>query len=162
MTEHIAFVALGANLGEPLVALKGAVDAIGKIDATRVLAVSSFYSTAPVDSSGPDYVNAVCQIATRLDPHTLLRELQAIENANGRVRPVGVHNAPRTLDLDILLFDDLTLATSDLTVPHPKMHQRAFVLVPLTEIATECTIPGLGKAKNYLASVADQEISKID
>lgn len=161
MTEHNAFVALGGNLGEPLVALKRALEAIGKIRTTRVVAVSSFYRTAPVDSSGPDYVNAVCLVATQLDPHSLLRELQAIENANARVRPVGVHNAPRTLDLDILLYDNRVIATSDLTVPHPRMHQRAFVLVPLTEIAFDCSIPGLGKARNYLASVADQRIGKI-
>ncbi len=161
MSEKQAFVALGANLGEPVAALKRALAAIAEIEGTRVVSASSFYSTAPIDSSGPDYVNAVCEVATTLEPSALLHALQRIENDNGRVRPAGVHNAPRTLDLDVLLFDGQTIQTPELTVPHPRMHLRAFVLVPLVEIAPEVEIPGLGKARNYLTSVADQEISKI-
>ncbi|MDO4936651.1 MAG: 2-amino-4-hydroxy-6-hydroxymethyldihydropteridine diphosphokinase [Sutterellaceae bacterium] len=161
MSEKQAFVALGANLGEPVAALKRALAAIAEIEGTSVVRVSSFYSTAPIDSSGPDYVNAVCEVATTLEPQALLHALQCIENDNGRVRPVGVHNAPRTLDLDVLLFDGQTIQTPELTVPHPRMHLRAFVLVPLVEIAPEVEIPGLGKARDYLDSVADQEISKL-
>lgn len=161
MSEKQAFVALGANLGEPVAALKRALAAIAEIEGTRVVRASSFYSTAPIDSSGPDYVNAVCEVSTTLQPQALLHALQRIENDNGRVRPVGVHNAPRTLDLDVLLFDGQTIQTPELTVPHPRMHLRAFVLVPLVEIAPEVEIPGLGKARDYLDSVADQEISKL-
>lgn len=159
--RHTAFVALGANLGRPVEALKRAIAAIGELKDTEVAAVSSFYSTEPIDSSGPDYVNAVCKVATDLDAHALLKALQTIENDNGRVRPVGVHNAPRTLDLDVLLFDEEVIHTEDLIVPHPRMHERAFVLVPLVEIAPECVIPGLGAAVKFLPSVADQGISKL-
>lgn len=159
--RHTAFVALGANLGRPIEALKRAVAAIGEIKDTEVVAVSSFYSTEPIDSSGPDYVNAVCKVATDLDAHALLKSLQTIENDNGRVRPAGVHNAPRTLDLDVLLFDDEVIHTEDLIVPHPRMHERAFVLVPLVEIEPKCVIPGLGAAVKFLPSVADQGISKL-
>lgn len=161
MSEKQAFVALGANLGEPVAALKRALAAIAEIEGTRVVRASSFYSTAPIDSSGPDYVNAVCEVSTTLQPQALLHALQRIENDNGRVRPVGVHNAPRTLDLDVLLFDGQRIQTPELTVPHPRMHLRAFVLVPLVEIAPEVEIPGLGKARDYLDSVANQEISKL-
>lgn len=161
MREKQAFVALGANLGEPKAALEKALVAIAKIPGTRLVCTSSFYSTAPIDSSGPDYVNAVCEVKTTLEPVNLLHALQRIENDNGRVRPLGIHNAPRTLDLDVLLFDGQTIRSEELTVPHPRMHLRAFVLVPLVEIAPEIEIPGLGKARDYLLSVADQEISKL-
>ena len=87
--------------------------------------------------------------------------MQTIENRHGRVRPAGVHNAPRTLDLDVLLYWDTVIHTSRLTVPHPRMHGRAFVLFPLCEIAPEIEIPGVGKAKDFLASVADQGIEKL-
>lgn len=161
MTEHLAYVALGANLGAPKETLEKALEAMNQVDGMRVTAVSSFYCTAPIESSGPDYVNAVCAVKTTLAPQSLLKRLQAIECDYGRVRPVGVVNAPRTLDLDVLLYDDQQIETPDLIVPHPRMHLRAFVLVPLTEIAPECEIPGLGVAKALLASVADQAIRKM-
>lgn len=156
-----AYVALGANLGNPQKALQAALEDLRQTAGVGVTAVSSFYRTAPVESSGPDYVNAVAEVATTLEASELLHVLQRIENAHGRVRPVGVVNAPRTLDLDLLLFGKDTVATSELTVPHPRMHMRAFVLVPLLEIAPDAVIPGLGAARDYVAATADQAIQKI-
>ena len=156
-----AYVALGANLGNPQEALQAALEDLRQTAGVGVTAVSSFYRTAPVESSGPDYVNAVAEVATTLAASELLHVLQRIENAHGRVRPVGVVNAPRTLDLDLLLFGKDTVATPELTVPHPRMHLRAFVLVPLLEIAPDAVIPGLGAARDYVASTADQAIQKI-
>lgn len=156
-----AYVALGANLGNPQKALQAALEDLRQTAGVGVTAVSSFYRTAPVESSGPDYVNAVAEVATTLEASELLHVLQRIENAHGRVRPAGVVNAPRTLDLDLLLFGKDTVATPELTVPHPRMHLRAFVLVPLLEIAPDAVIPGLGAARDYVASTADQAIQKI-
>ena len=156
-----AYVALGANLGNPQEALQAALEDLRQTAGVGVTAVSSFYRTAPVESSGPDYVNAVAEVATTLAASELLHVLQRIENAHGRVRPVGVVNAPRTLDLDLLLFGKNTVATPELTVPHPRMHLRAFVLVPLLEIAPDAVIPGLGAARDYVAATADQAIQKI-
>ena len=156
-----AYVALGANLGNPQEALQAALEDLRQTAGVGVTAVSSFYRTAPVESSGPDYVNAVAEVATTLEASELLHVLQRIENAHGRVRPVGVVNAPRTLDLDMLLFGKDTVATPELTVPHPRMHMRAFVLVPLLEIAPDAVIPGLGAARDYVAATADQAIQKI-
>ena len=156
-----AYVALGANLGNPQEALQAALEDLRQTAGVGVTAVSSFYRTAPVESSGPDYVNAVAEVATTLAASELLHVLQRIENAHGRVRPAGVVNAPRTLDLDLLLFGKDTVATPELTVPHPRMHLRAFVLVPLLEIAPDAVIPGLGAARDYVAATADQAIQKI-
>lgn len=156
-----AYVALGANLGNPQEALQAALEDLRQTSGVGVTAVSSFYRTAPVESSGPEYVNAVAEVATTLEASELLHVLQRIENAHGRVRPAGVVNAPRTLDLDLLLFGKDTVATPELTVPHPRMHLRAFVLVPLLEIAPDAVIPGLGAARDYVAATADQAIQKI-
>ena len=156
-----AYVALGANLGHPQKALQAALEDLRQTAGVGVTAVSSFYRTAPVESSGPDYVNAVAEVETTLAAPELLQVLQRIENAHGRVRPAGVVNAPRTLDLDLLLFGKDTVATPELTVPHPRMHLRAFVLVPLLEIAPDAVIPGLGAARDYVAATADQAIQKI-
>lgn len=128
-----AYVGLGANLGDARASVIAAIEAIGKLAGTRVLKRSSLYSSAPVDAQGPDFVNAVIEIATQLDATTLLAGLQEIETAAGRERPF--RNAPRTLDLDILDYADQRIASASLTLPHPRMPQRAFVLVPLAEIA---------------------------
>lgn len=130
-----AYVALGANLGDARRTVRQAVQDLGRLPQTRLVRVSSLYRTAPVDSSGPDYINAVAEVVTSLAPHALLAELQCLELAAGRERPYL--NAPRTLDLDILLYDDLTLDSPTLTIPHPRMATRAFVLVPLAEIAPQ-------------------------
>lgn len=128
-----AFVALGANLGDARAAVAQALRDLGTLPQTQLLRASSLYRSAPVDSSGPDYINAVAELRTGLGPHALLTELQHLEQAAGRERPW--RNAPRTLDLDILLYDELTLDDARLTLPHPRMFQRAFVLLPLAEIA---------------------------
>ena len=130
-------IALGANLGEPLATLRKVVAEIkASADFTDVM-VSSFYDTSPVESSGPDYVNAVLQAETTLDPKEVLHRLQALENRYGRVRPAGVVNAPRTLDLDVLLYDDLVSDDPELLIPHPRMTGRLFVLVPLADLTGE-------------------------
>lgn len=157
----IAVIALGANLGEPRKALEKAVAAIDRIPKTRILRTSSYYGTEPIDSSGPDYVNAVATVSTELSAEELLSSLFEIENAAHRVRPVGIHNAPRTLDLDLLLYADEVRDSDFLTLPHPRMHERAFVLVPLLEIVPDCVIPGKGKAVDFLNDVKDQRIEKL-
>jgi len=131
----VAYVALGANLGDAARALLQAMDRIGELPDTAVVRRSSLYRTAPVDSSGPDYINAVIEVSTRLSAPDLLAQLQAIETAAGRERPY--RNAPRTLDLDLLLYGSAHIDSPRLTVPHPRMNERAFVLVPLAEIAPQ-------------------------
>jgi 2-amino-4-hydroxy-6-hydroxymethyldihydropteridine diphosphokinase len=153
-----AYVALGANLGDPAAALKEAETLIGRIPGVFLESSSGLYRTEPIESSGPDYFNAVVRVRTSLSARELLHALQAIENRLGRVRPAGVVNAPRTMDLDLLLYADLISADAELTVPHPRMHERAFVLVPLAEIAPDAEIPGKGRVFNFLPSVADQRI----
>lgn len=151
-TEPGAWVAigLGANLGDRGQALARALQAMDALPGTRLVAISSLYSSLPIDSSGPDYLNAVAALRTTLQPLALLDALQAIELAAGRERPY--RNAPRTLDLDIELWDDERLALPRLSVPHPRMHERAFVLVPLAEIAPQRVTPG------QLQAVAGQGI----
>jgi len=149
----MACIALGANLGDAQRTVEAAMNAIGKLPATQLVARSSLYRTAPVDSSGPDYVNAVVAVQTQLQPEALLAALQALEAAAGRERPW--RNAPRTLDLDILLYGDERIATESLTVPHPRMLERAFVLVPLAEIAPRLVTPA------QLRAVAGQALQKL-
>ena len=135
----IAYVALGANLGDARATVSGAIQAFDSLPATRLAARSSLYASAPVDATGPDYVNAVVALSTQLPPQELLAQLQAMEQAAGRERPHP--NAPRTLDLDILLYGDLRINTPTLSVPHPRMNGRAFVLVPLAQIAPHLVTP---------------------
>lgn len=156
----IAFIGIGANLGD---ARANVVDALARLDALpgcRLVSSSSLWRTAPIDSSGNDYINAVALLETSLDAHSLLAALQAIETAHGRERPY--RNAPRTLDLDLLLYGDQVIDTPALTVPHPRMHERAFVLAPLLEIARDALIPGRGRAADWLPGVADQAIVRLD
>jgi 2-amino-4-hydroxy-6-hydroxymethyldihydropteridine diphosphokinase len=142
-----AFVALGANLGDRLATVRTAIDGLGRLGIVR--ARSSVYETEPVGYAGqPAYLNAVVRLDTELDPMALLRGLLAIEQEFGRVRTFP--NAPRTLDLDLLLYDDLVLDEEQLTVPHPRMSERAFVLVPLHEIAPELIVPGAGRSVSDL------------
>ena len=141
-----AYVGLGANLGDPQAALRQALRDLAALPQTQLVRASSLYRSAPVDSSGPDYVNAVAEIRTALSPDDLLAELQGLEQAAGRERPWP--NAPRTLDLDILLYDELQLRGPTLTIPHPRMHERAFVLVPLAEIAPARVTPAQLQAVN--------------
>jgi len=126
--------------------LRQALRDLAALPQTQLVRASSLYRSAPVDSSGPDYVNAVAEIRTALSPDDLLAELQGLEQAAGRERPWP--NAPRTLDLDILLYDELQLRGPTLTIPHPRMHERAFVLVPLAEIAPARVTPAQLQAVN--------------
>ena len=149
-----AFIGIGGNLGQAQASVLQAVQDIGALPGTTLLHASSLYRTAPVDSSGPDYINAVVEISTTLGAHALLAQLQALENKAGRHRPF--RNAPRTLDLDILLYGgDQAIITPTLEVPHPRMAQRAFVLVPLAEIA-----PSLVTVAQ-LHAVRNQAITRI-
>lgn len=147
-----AYVALGANLGDAAQTLRDALQRLDHTPGIRLLTASSFYRTAPIDSSGPDYLNAVAEVATTLTAPALLDALQAIENAAGRERPY--RNAPRTLDLDLLLYGDGRIDSPTLTVPHPRMWARAFVLVPLAEIAPDRVTDAI------LRAVADQTIQR--
>lgn len=153
LTIVTAYIGLGANLGNAHAALDDAVQKIAQLAGTHVTDESSRYRTAPIDSSGPDYINAVLEIRTALLAHDLLSALQAIEAQAGRERPY--RNAPRTLDLDILLYGNESIATESLTVPHPRMWERAFVLVPLAEIA-----PDLVTAQ-ALQAVLGQGVARI-
>jgi len=133
--EVLAYVALGANLGDARASVLAAVEALGKLPGTRLVRASSLYRTAPLEASGPDFINAVVALQTTLSAPELLTQLQQLENAQGRQRPYV--NAPRTLDLDILLYGNAVINSPVLQVPHPRMLQRAFVLVPLAGIAPE-------------------------
>ena len=148
-----AYVALGANLGEPAQALRDALHRLDHTPGIRLIKASSLYRTAPIDSSGPDYLNAVAEVSTTLTAPALLAALQAIETAHGRERPY--RNAPRTLDLDLLLYGSARVESPTLTVPHPRMGQRAFVLVPLAEVA-----PALVSAQ-ALQAVAGQGVERV-
>lgn len=157
---HLAYVGLGANLGDARAALEEAFQALAALPGTQLLRRSSVYRSAPIDSSGPDYLNAVAELRTGLAPLKFLHALQAIEQDHGRERPY--RNAPRTLDLDLLLHDDLILDTPELTLPHPRAHQRAFVLLPLAELAPALQIPGQGRVADLLAQVRGQPIEKVE
>ncbi|WP_342117967.1 2-amino-4-hydroxy-6-hydroxymethyldihydropteridine diphosphokinase [Pseudoduganella sp. OTU4001] len=154
-----AYIGIGANLGDARANVLDAFERLGKLPGASLEAVSSLYRTAPIDSSGDDYINAVARLSTTLPAQALLEALFAIEQAHGRERPY--YNAPRTLDLDLLLYGDEQIATATLTVPHPRMHQRAFVLLPLLELAPEVVLPGLGPAAGFAPAVADQGIIRL-
>jgi len=154
-----AYVGLGGNLGDARATLAAALAALAALPGCRLLRASSFWRSAPVDAGGPDYVNAVAALATTLVPEALLDALQAVEAGFGRQRPF--HHAPRTLDLDLLLHGDTVCRTPRLTLPHPRLHQRAFVLRPLLEIAPALAAPGLGALAAHLPATADQRIERL-
>ena len=153
---HRAYVGLGANLGDAAAAIESAVASLAELAATTLAARSRTYRSAPVDAGGPDYLNAVVAIDTELSPTELLSALQRIEQAHGRERPFP--NAPRTLDLDLLLFGDQTIDMPGLQVPHPRLHERAFALLPLDDVARDVLIPGRGPLRQFLSGVAHQPI----
>jgi 2-amino-4-hydroxy-6-hydroxymethyldihydropteridine diphosphokinase len=150
----LAYIGLGANLGDARAQLQEALRCLRHLPDTQLLRVSSCYRTAPVDAQGPDYLNAVAELSTTLKPLTLLHALQALEQAAGRERPY--RNAPRTLDLDLLLYGALRQDDPVLTLPHPRMRERAFVLVPLAEIA-----PALVDSED-LVRVQAQRIDRLE
>lgn len=145
----IAHIGLGANLGNAPHTLQQALTSMASLPETTLLAASSMYRSAPMQADGPDYVNAVAKISTGLSAHELLNRLQTIEHHYGRSRPYP--NAPRTLDLDILLYGHEKVDDATLTVPHPRMHKRAFVLIPLAELD-----PGLRLAQGSLTALIDR------
>lgn len=149
-----AYIGIGANLGNALQAVRRAIEDLSRVPCVQLLKASSLYRTAPIDSSGPDYINAVVAVKTTLSAPDLLHSLQALERSAGRVRPY--HNAPRTLDLDLLLYGQAKITSAELTVPHPRMWSRAFVLLPLQEIA-----PGLVTLQ-AVAQLGDQCIEKLN
>ncbi|HEX4884271.1 MAG TPA: 2-amino-4-hydroxy-6-hydroxymethyldihydropteridine diphosphokinase [Casimicrobiaceae bacterium] len=156
----LAYVGLGSNLAHPRRRLARALDDLARLPRTRLLRVSPNYASAPVGTTAPqpDYVNAVAQLSTRLRARALLARLLAIEHKHRRRREPGVRNAPRTLDLDLLLFGRLRMATRDLALPHPRMHLRAFALRPLADIAPHARVPGRGVAGSLARRITGQRI----
>lgn len=158
MTALCAYIGLGANLGDAQHTLHQAVASIAALPGTKVLKVSSMYRSAPVQADGPDYVNAVAKITTTLSAHDLLSNLQAIEHHYGRLR--SYQNAPRTLDLDILLYGHDTIDNNTLTVPHPRMHERAFVLIPLAELSPDLILTQ-STLSDLIGRCGDQRIEQL-
>ena len=153
-----AYLGLGANLGDVRSTMAAACAELQQLAGTSQHRFSPWFQTAPIDSSGPDYLNAVACCETTLMPHALLAEMQRIENQFGRQR---LHpNAPRTLDLDLLLYADQSISTPALTLPHPRMHERAFVLLPLAALAPQLVIPGRGPISALLPTVARQQVAR--
>jgi 2-amino-4-hydroxy-6-hydroxymethyldihydropteridine diphosphokinase len=161
MNPHRVYIGLGSNLCEPENQVRVACTEVAALVGVRMRCCSALYRTAPMGyAEQPDFINAVAEIRTTLAPLRLLRALRAIEARHGRIREF--RNGPRTLDLDILIYDDLQLSGDELALPHPRAHQRAFVLLPLLEIAPDCVIPGLGPAGAWLESCDDQAVRRID
>ena len=156
----LAYVALGANLADPVAQVRAAIAALDRLPQTRLLRASSLYRTAPVGvHAQPDFINAVAALDTTLAPHALLDALFAVERDFGRRR--DFFRAPRTLDLDLLLYDTQEIDSVGLCLPHPRMHLRAFVIVPLLEIAPDCRIPGRGRAAAWAPAVSRQAIERL-
>lgn len=157
---NTAFVALGANLGDPAATIRAAFAALANLPESRIKHTSSLYRTAPVGiEEQPDFVNAVAELETTLAPESLLDALLEIEQRFGRIR--AEKNGPRTLDLDILFYNNLQLDLPRLTLPHPRLHLRAFVLQPLAEIAPLMVLPGRGTIAAWLPAVANQGICRL-
>ena len=161
-----AFIGMGGNLGQARTTVLAAIDALAQLPQTQLIASSPLYGSAPLgeNAEGPNYVNAVAQLHTSLSADALLRELHRIEGAFGRAR--SYKNAPRTLDLDILLYGDTVCHTDTLTLPHPRMHERAFVLYPLFDLKPDISWHNaLGQrvsVRDLKAQIADQDISRLD
>ena len=155
----IAYIGLGANLGDAKVSITAALAQLGTLPSTQLTAQSGLYGSAPIEADGNDYVNAVAQLHTQLSAAELLLELQRLEQQFGRIR--SYQNAPRTLDLDLLLYGQECIQTANLQVPHPRLHLRAFALLPLVEIDPAICIPQRGPAQQLLAAVSDQVVSKL-
>ena len=158
--KYQAFIALGSNLEDPVFQIQQAFKALTQLPDTHLVKCSSLYKSTPVGKlDQPDFINAVAQIETILKPQALLTALLEIEHHQGRIREAI--NAPRTLDLDILLYENLQFFDEGLTIPHPRMTQRAFVLQPLMEIAPNCYIPGYDSIRKLLTACSGQKLEKI-
>jgi len=157
-----AYIGLGSNLGEPSAQVSGALAELGKLPRTRLVARSSLYRSRPMGPPDqPDYVNAVAALDTDLPPGELLRELQSLERRHGRRRS-GVRWGPRTLDLDLLLYDELSMNTAELVIPHPGIADRGFVLHPLRELAPALAIPGRGRLDQLARRCPAEGLVRLD
>ena len=156
----LAYIGIGANLGDPSAMFERVCAALAALESTLSLRRSRLYRSAPVAATGPDFVNAVVALATTLGAHELHQVLHRLENGFGRVR--GERNAPRLLDLDLLLYGAEHIDTPELTVPHPRMHRRAFVLIPLAELDPSLVIPGHGPVAELLPGCADQRVEFLE
>jgi len=158
----IAYIGLGSNLGDSAARVQEGMAAVGAIPGVRLRRCSSLYRSAPVGiTAQPDFINAACEIETTLDPAGLLQQLLEVERHGGRVRD-GTKGGPRTLDLDLLLYGGEAIRSAALTVPHPRLHERAFVLYPLSELEPDLVIPGHGPLRELLAGCAGQRVQKMD
>lgn len=157
-----AFVGFGANLGDPFATMPHVLKTLAKLPETQLAACSSYYRSAPLGVSDPqpDYINAVIALDTGLSPQALLDALLRIESDCGRRRATALE--PRPLDLDLLLYGETVMQSPALTLPHPRLHQRAFVLLPLAEIAPDLSIPGSGSVSALLEKVKDQRIVRVE
>ena len=155
-----AFVALGSNLDHPAKQIRAAFAALATLPATRLVSTSSLYRTAPVGFlEQPDFINAVAEIDSGLAPRRLLHGLMALETDFGRLR--SFRNAPRILDLDLLWYQGVTLSDDDLTLPHPRMHQRAFVLIPLSEIAPDLSLGPKGLVRDLAGAIDAAGVERL-
>lgn len=153
------FVGLGANLGDAAASVREALAQLGDLPQTECVAASPLYRSAPVDAGGPDYVNAVAELRTELAPAALLAQLQSLEQRFGRTRPY--RHAPRTLDLDLLRFGERRIESAELTLPHPRMDARAFVLAPLAALAPALRCADGRTVAQTLATLQDQDVTPI-
>jgi 2-amino-4-hydroxy-6-hydroxymethyldihydropteridine diphosphokinase len=159
-STHTAFIALGSNLQDPKSQVERALKTIADSPDIQLIQASSLYKTAPVGyDNQDDFINAVAKIETSLSPLDLLHRLLAIEHSFGRERPFP--NAPRILDLDVLLYDDMQIDTSELTIPHPRMQARGFVMIPLAEIAPKIRVKHYGNADELAAKCDNQGVIKL-
>ena len=155
----LAFIGLGGNIGDTKQLIKDAIVCLAQNPELSVLTRRSMYQSTHVDAEGPDFINAVISLETQLPPEDLLAICQKVENTFGRERPYI--NAPRTLDLDVLAYDSVSIQNDRLTIPHPRMIERSFVLFPLLEIAPDIDLPGFGKLTKYIPNVEHQRIEKV-
>ena len=153
------FVGLGANLGDAAASVRCAMQLLGTVPQTTLVAASGLYRSPPLDALGPDYINAIAELRSGLAPEALLAQLQSLEQRFGRERPY--RHAPRTLDLDLLFFGDRHLASASLTLPHPRAHQRAFVLAPLADLAPQWRLANGDTVAQALTKLADQRVERL-
>lgn len=162
MTAVMAYIGLGSNLAEPRAQVRAGQASLAALPQTTVESCSALYASAPVGLvDQPDFVNSACRVRTKLPAHALMQALLEIEKQHGRVRGAE-KGGPRTLDLDLLLYGDLVLNSPDLTLPHPRLHERAFVLRPLCELDAGLVIPGRGRAMDLLAVCGDQRVERLE
>ena len=155
----LAYIGLGSNLGDSNQLLGQAIAQLNGLENCAVVSQSSFWQSAPYEAQGPDFTNAAIGLSTSLAPLALLKKMQEIENQLGRKRPYP--NAPRTLDLDLLWMQETNIKSAELTLPHPRLHMRAFVVLPLAQIAPDLAIDGLGKISDWVKQTRDQVVKQL-